>query len=475
MKLTADEVAAHSELSAHNLAFLEAALSDPAYLRRTSFPEIDARTALPHYPMQHWPTLVDRDVADRLAETAREVHRLFLSIPQRVFGGDLGQIADYYGLERAFAERTLDDPAGIARAPSRGDYMWTDGGLKLLEFNCGNSLGGWQIPMVLGHYLGNRLIAGFLRDRGLCVEHRNMMRMLFEHMIGEAVAGGTVTGGEVNLAFVLYPSDPDSEYARMIAPQLPGVVESFRPTDLYAAEMRDALAAFPGLERGEILYCRYVDLAVRDGAAWLGDRRVHAVAEVVGFPTPEVFGCYRRGGFQLYSGPISMILGDKRNLALLSQAVDEDDGPWTERERDVLRRRVPWTRRVDRGRVSFRGEEVSLPELLASERERLVLKHAQAFGGLSVNVGRAMSDAAWSEAVERALGEPAWIVQEHLASRPYLYRHGDEGCCPHTVIWGLFVYGDRYAGSLVRLQPTAGEPVINIQRGAAASPMLEIV
>ncbi len=474
MKLTEEQIAAHLELSPHNLAFVETALGEPAFRRRESFPEIAARIALPHYPMQNWPTLVGRETVDELAHLAREFHRIVLAMPERVFGGDLGRIADFYGLDRPFAERTLGDPAGIARAPSRGDYIWTSSGLKCLEFNCGNSLGGWQMPLVVRHYLDNALIAGFLRRHRLTVEHRNCMRLFFEHMIGEAVAAGTAADGEANIAFVLYPSDPDSEYARLLAPQLPGIQESFRPTDLYAAEMRDALSAFPGLERGEIVYCSYAGLSVRDGACWLGDRRIHAVAEVVGFPTPEVFGCYRKGGFQLYSGPVSMILGDKRNLALLSRAVDEGDGPWTEEERTFLRRHVPWTRQVDRGRVTYRGEEASLPELLAAERHDLVLKHAQAFGGFSVHVGRALTTAAWSEAVERALGEAAWIVQEHVASRPYVYQNGDDGCCDHTVIWGLFVYGGRYTGALVRLQPAAGAPVVNINQGAMASPLLEI-
>jgi len=305
--------------------------------------------------------------------------------------------------------------------------------------------------------------------------HRDTMRLFFEHIAAEAIRAGVIDDGELNVAFVVHPSDPDSEYARSLAPFLDDLQASFRPPEVYAEKLGAALAAFPDLHRGEVRLCSYAALAVREGATYLDGRRIHAVGEIVGFPTPEVFRCYREGGLHLYSGPISMILGDKRNLALLSRAADgEGDCPWNAEECAVVRNHVPWTRQVRRGRERYRGEEVALPELLVAERERLVLKRATAFGGLAVHVGRATPPAAWSEAVETALADGDWVVQEYVESKLLVYQHGEDGCCPHQLIWGLFSFGERYAGAFLRLQPASGDAVVNLHRGAATNVILEV-
>lgn len=474
MKLTPEEIAAHAALSEHNLAFVEAAAADPALRRRSSFAEYDLRTMMRHYPLQPWPTLVGREALDELTGVARAIHRLCRDVPRRVFGFDLARIADYYGLEPAFAERTLGDPEGIERAPSRGDYIWSADGLKLLEFNCGNALGGWQMPMVSDLFAGNRLVAGFLARRGLSVHHRNTVRLILEHMVGEAVRTGVAADGEANVVFTVFPSDPGSDYAREIEPYLEELLASFSPPEYYDAELAAALTAFPGLERGRVINTSYGALEVRDGAVYLGDRRIHVIGDQVDFPTREIFRCYREGGVQLFSGPISMILGDKRSLALLSRAADEGDGPWTAEERETIRRHLPWTRRVGPGRERRHGEEAALPDLLTADREGLVLKRGNAFGGYAVHVGRSTAPADWQRAVARALADGDWIVQDYVATRPYLYQNGDDEVCRHLVIWGLYMFGESYGGALLRLQPLEGDAIVNIHRGASASVLLEI-
>ena len=66
-----------------------------------------------------------------------------------------------------------------------------------------------------------------------------------------------------------------------------------------------------------------------------------------------------------------------------------------------------WTRRVLGDEDSFRGFRGPWGKLLRRHREDLVLKTATGYGGAEVFVGRALSEAAWNEAVEQAVSRAA--------------------------------------------------------------------
>jgi hypothetical protein len=130
---------------------------------------------------------------------------------------------------------------------------------------------------------------------------------------------------------------------------------------------------------------------------------------------------------------------------------------------------------VSANKVRFRGEEVSLPDLLASsERSRLVLKEGRNYGGKGVFLGQVTPEARWEEVVRTALETGGWIVQERLESLSYLYQCGEYGCAPHDVIWGPFVCGDTYAGVCLRMQPKRVGGAVNLSLEATQGVVLEV-
>ena len=140
----------------------------------------------------------------------------------------------------------------------------------------------------------------------------------------------------------------------------------------------------------------------------------------------------------------------------------------------MIERSVPWTRQLRPGYVTYRGEREFLPDLLISRQERLVVKDARDWGGKGVALGRSTPKEAWECYVDNALDAGGWIVQEVLESRPYLYQCGEYGCVPHDVVWGPFVFGDRYAGSVLRMQPQAGRGAVNLSLSATQGLVFEI-
>lgn len=102
------------------------------------------------------------------------------------------------------------------------------------------------------------------------------------------------------------------------------------------------------------------------------------------------------------------------NKALFALLSDEEMAHHFDRDQQtVIAQTVPWTRRMEERTTEYRGERVHLVEFVRTHRQRLVLKPVREYGGAGVILGWEVDDAAWAQAVERALREPS-VVQERV-------------------------------------------------------------
>ncbi len=105
------------------------------------------------------------------------------------------------------------------------------------------------------------------------------------------------------------------------------------------------------------------------------------------------------------------LLHKKASLAVVS---DERQAPLlTDAQRAAVAEHVPWTRVVEERRTTVRGETIDLVPWIAANRERLVLKPNDEYGGKGIVLGWTVDDAAWHRALSAALAEP-YIVQERV-------------------------------------------------------------
>jgi hypothetical protein len=82
-------------------------------------------------------------------------------------------------------------------------------------------------------------------------------------------------------------------------------------------------------------------------------------------------------------------------------------------ERAAIRAHVPWTRRVSEAKALREGTPVDLPAFILENRERLVMKPNDEYGGKGVFIGWETSDAEWRRALETALAA-SYVVQEKV-------------------------------------------------------------
>lgn len=105
------------------------------------------------------------------------------------------------------------------------------------------------------------------------------------------------------------------------------------------------------------------------------------------------------------------MLHKKASLAVVS---DERQAPLlTADQRAAVLAHVPWTRVVEERSTEHEGRQVDLIDFTSANRERLVLKPNDEYGGKGIVLGWTVDDTTWQDALKTALATP-YIVQERV-------------------------------------------------------------
>ncbi|MCP4218928.1 MAG: hypothetical protein GY765_30120, partial [bacterium] len=94
--------------------------------------------------------------------------------------------------------------------------------------------------------------------------------------------------------------------------------------------------------------------------------------------------------------------------------------------------------------------------------------------GVEVVIGSTSPEDVWEKRIENALKDGNWLVQEYVEPYHLLAQRGARGCVPHSVIWGTFVFGDRFGGTAQRVQDISNDKIINSAQGARSTIAFEV-
>src|SRR4051812_35145366 len=109
--------------------------------------------------------------------------------------------------------------------------------------------------------------------------------------------------------------------------------------------------------------------------------------------------------------PSCKILHKKASLAVLH---DEQNAHFfADDELQAIAASIPWTRVVSERKTTVAGKEIDLLPYIAENREQLVLKPNDEYGGKGIVLGWEVDDAGWSDAIKTALAEP-YIAQQRI-------------------------------------------------------------
>jgi hypothetical protein len=161
------------------------------------------------------------------------------------------------------------------------------------------------------------------------------------------------------------------------------------------------------------------------------------------------------------------ILHRKTSFSVISDEANSE--LFTASELAAIEKYMPWTRRVAERYTMHHGKRIDLVPFIESNKEFLVLKPADEYGGKGVVLGWTVSQEEWSAACKASLAEPA-IVQERVTvpSEPYPSFEGgrpqviDRFLDTNPYIW----YGEYMSSCLTRLSTAA---LLNVTAGGGST------
>jgi hypothetical protein len=160
----------------------------------------------------------------------------------------------------------------------------------------------------------------------------------------------------------------------------------------------------------------------------------------------------------LYKKASLAVLSDERNAALFSPA-----------EVEAIHRHIPWTRVVEERHTIHQGRDVDLIPFILEQKDRMVLKPNDDYGGHGIVLGWLVNDSEWEAIVQKALQGPH-VVQEKVAIPREPYPSMVDG---QLVIYDRMLdtapfifYGEFVDGCLTRL---ATDPLLNVTAGGGSS------
>lgn len=133
-----------------------------------------------------------------------------------------------------------------------------------------------------------------------------------------------------------------------------------------------------------------------------------------------------------------------------------------------LARHIPWTRRVQSGRTDYAGGEVDLLPFITANRDRLLLKPNDDYGGAGITIGWETSAEDWAAAVRAASEEP-FVVQERvvIAYEDYpAMADGQLSISQRLVDTDPFLFGPEVQGCLTRLSTVT---LLNVTAGGGST------
>ncbi|HZS43650.1 MAG TPA: circularly permuted type 2 ATP-grasp protein [Blastocatellia bacterium] len=143
---------------------------------------------------------------------------------------------------------------------------------------------------------------------------------------------------------------------------------------------------------------------------------------------------------------------------------------FSEAQQNLIKAHVPWTRGVVERRTKYYGEDVDLCDLIRRNRDNLVLKPNDEYGGKGIFIGWESDDAKWDEAIQIAL-QGDYLVQERVQTGheefPYFDSQGNISFVEQLVDLDPLLYFGKVGGAFTRLSTSS---LANVTSGAGMTP-----
>ncbi|MDT5263012.1 MAG: hypothetical protein QOC61_2016 [Acidobacteriota bacterium] len=184
---------------------------------------------------------------------------------------------------------------------------------------------------------------------------------------------------------------------------------------------------------------------------------------------PALLEACRAGAVCLVNNFRSKMIHKKAIFAVLTD--ERHAHLFTAAEQEAVRLHVPWTRKVREGKTEKHGASVDLLEFIRQHRDRLVLKPNDDYGGHGIYIGWSNDQSAWDEALEAALANGDYLVQERVPTAretfPALAEDGSIVFAEQLVDLDPLLFNGKVGSAFTRLSFTE---LANVSSGGGMVP-----
>jgi hypothetical protein len=134
---------------------------------------------------------------------------------------------------------------------------------------------------------------------------------------------------------------------------------------------------------------------------------------------PDLLDAYRAGAICMVNNFQSKLIHKKAVFAVLTN--EKYARLFSEDELAAIKAHVPWTRKFRAEKTFNNGENIDLIEWTRHNKSKLVLKPNDDYGGHGIYIGWAGDEKAWDEAIEVALADGDYLVQERVETSKEMF------------------------------------------------------
>lgn len=229
------------------------------------------------------------------------------------------------------------------------------------------------------------------------------------------------------------------------------------------------------------IICSPDELAYRDGSLFCGNTKIDLVYRrllvneylPILEDCPALLDAYRDGAVCMANSFRAKLIHKKAVFAVLTDERHAD--MFDEEELRVIKEHVPWTRMVRDTKTEYYGEEIELVDWTLANKDRLALKPNDDYGGHGIYIGWISSDEEWKTALEHALENGDYLVQERVKTAkevfPYIDNDGNVHMTVSLVDLDPMLFNGKVGSAFTRLSTTE---LANVTSGGGMVPTIII-
>jgi len=184
---------------------------------------------------------------------------------------------------------------------------------------------------------------------------------------------------------------------------------------------------------------------------------------------PALLNAYRDHSVCMVNSFRSKLIHKKALFAVLTD--ERRAGLFSRAEINAIKAHVPWTRLVRDEQTDYFGRNVKLLDFVVANREKLVLKPNDDYGGHGITIGWNTNETLWREAVDGALQNGDYLVQERVPTAreifPALTEDGRVEFQEQLVDLDPLLFNGKVGSAFTRLSATE---LANVTSGGGMVP-----